>query len=490
MPTSTESNPPSKDHDNPPPSADVPATPRAAPVAPGPAATARPAGRTPPSATPSAQRPTPAPSKDASPVLDVRGSSALSESLLEKSVLKRGLATPEEIAACKAHKAKMAGTKDENRSLLEILVAAKVLTQGQAARLLKEMGNEAPRKLEIPGYSEMDKLGKGSMGVVYRARQTSMDRVVAIKVLLDTLSQNREFIKRFQREAMIAAKLSHNNIVNAIDAGEVDGHYYFVMEFVEGTTIKDALEKGKIYEEIEAVKLMLAVAEALKHAHERGLIHRDIKPENIILTKDGYVKLADLGLARLTADEKWAMSEAGMAIGTPYYISPEQVRGQVDVDIRGDIYSLGATLYHMVTGRVPYDGETPTEVMRKHIDKKSMATPPDHLNTRLSSGMGEVVETMMAKDRNDRYRTPDDLILDLKCLLQGERPILAHQKAEDLASLAEGDAEDDSDSGAGMSDQQLREVAAQVNSRTTVIMTLAILLAVSVVSNLLFLATR
>ncbi len=189
------------------------------------------------------------------------------------------------------------------------------------------------------------------------------------------MAQNKEFIKRFQREAKIAAKLQHNNIVNAIDAGEVEGHHYFVMEYVEGATIKDELDKNKVFDEKVALKIVMAVAEAMKHAHERGLIHRDIKPENVILTKDGEVKLADLGLARLTADEKWAMSEAGMAIGTPYYISPEQVRGQVDVDIRADIYSLGATLYHMVTGRVPYPGETPQEVMRKHVDKNAHARP-------------------------------------------------------------------------------------------------------------------
>ncbi len=182
----------------------------------------------------------------------------------------------------------------------------------------------------------------------------------------------------------------------------------------------------------------MAVAEALKHAHQRGLIHRDIKPENVILTKDGGVKLADLGLARLTADEKWAMSEAGMAIGTPYYISPEQVRGQVDVDIRADIYSLGATLYHMVTGRVPYGGDTPSEVMRKHVDKNITFVPPDHINTKLSSRLGMVVETMMAKNRENRYRNPDDLILDLKCLLQGESPMIAGQKPDALAVLAAG----------------------------------------------------
>src|ERR1700722_7108272 len=215
------------------------------------------------------------------------------------------------------------------------------------------------------------------------------------------------------------------------------------MEYVEGATIKDELDKNKVFDEKVALKIVLAVAEAMKHAHERGLIHRDIKPENVILTKDGQVKLADLGLARLTADEKWAMSEAGMAIGTPYYISPEQVRGQVDVDIRGDIYSLGATLYHMVTGRVPYPGETPQEVMRKHVDKNAQLIPPDHVNTRLSSGLGVVVETMMSKNRDQRYRTPDDLVLDLKCLQQGESPMIAGQKTDSLAGLAEGDVSED-----------------------------------------------
>ena len=171
------------------------------------------------------------------------------------------------------------------------------------------------------------------MGVVFKARQVSVDRIVAIKVLLDQLAQNKEFIKRFEREAKIAAKLAHNNIVNAIDAGEVDGHHYFVMEYVEGATIKDFLDKHKSFGEKDALGSCIAVAEALKHAHQRGLIHRDIKPENVILTNDGDVKLADLGLARLTDDEKWGLSEAGMAIGTPYYISPEQVRGQTDIDI-------------------------------------------------------------------------------------------------------------------------------------------------------------
>jgi serine/threonine protein kinase len=422
------------------------------------------------------------------PVKESKSLSSLNEFNLEKSILRRGLATQAEIDLAKAYKAKLASKGEDARGLLEIMVEAKLLTKTQSARLIKEAG-ECSKKLEIPGYQILERLGKGSMGVVYKARQTSVDRIVAVKILLDALAKNKEFIKRFDREAKIAAKLAHNNIVNAIDAGQVEGIHYFVMEYVEGKTIKDDLDQGKVFDEKVALKIVMATAEALQHAHHRGLIHRDIKPENVILTRDGLVKLADLGLARLTADEKWSMSEAGMAIGTPYYISPEQVRGQVDVDIRADIYSLGATLYHMVTGRVPYDGETPTEVMRKHVDKTTVLTPPDHLNTKLSSGLGMVVETMMAKNRENRYRSPDDLILDLKCLLAGDPPMIAGQKIDSLASLAEGDAEAGYQTG-GATESQLVEMAGYVNSRGSLIAALAMLLALSVVTNVVFLATR
>ncbi len=420
------------------------------------------------------------------PANDLKGLSSLDESNLEKSILRRGLATTREIEACKAHKAKLSGS-DSSKNLLEIMVEAKFLTKNQSIRVLKEMG-ESNRKFEVPGYQILEKIGKGSMGVVFKARQESVDRIVAVKILLDALAQNKEFIKRFDREAKIAAKLSHNNIVNAIDAGDVDGHHFFVMEYVEGATIKDELDKQKVFEEKTALRIVMAVAEALKHALSRGLIHRDVKPENVILTKDGNVKLADLGLARLTADEAWAMSEAGMAIGTPYYISPEQVRGQVDVDIRADIYSLGATLYHMVTGRVPYDGETPTDVMRKHVDKNVTFVPPDHINTALSSGLGMVVETMMAKNRENRYRGPDDLILDLKCLLQGDSPMIAGQKPDTLAVLSVGESEETGEGAA--TDAELREMAGYVNSRNNIIASLALLLALSAVTNVLFYFTR
>ena len=496
MATSTDSNPPAKDQGpakSAPPRAQDPARSPVPPLSPGgsPVAGRGPSqssGRHPLAPGSAGQGSSPGQSGDGSGsnLIDLR---ILNEAQLERAILRRGLATPQEIEKCKAWRAQNA-SREEKKTLIEVLVIGKYLTQTQAVRLARELNNDAHGKLDIPGYQILDKIGRGSMGMVYKARQTSVDRIVAIKVLLDQLAQNREFIKRFEREAKIAAKLSHNNIVNAIDAGQESGRHFFVMEYVEGMTIKDQLDKGQPYEEKEALKIILAVAEALKHAHQRGLIHRDIKPENVILTKEGGVKLADLGLARPTADENWAMAEAGMAIGTPYYISPEQVRGQVDVDIRADIYSLGATLYHMVTGRVPYDGQTPSEVMRQHVDRNATFTPPDHINTSLSSGLGEVVETMMAKNRENRYRNPDDLMLDLKCLLQGERPLLAEQKAETLASLDQGDTTQVEGETIGATQTQLAELASYVNSRSTIITALAILLALSIVSNVIFLTVR
>jgi serine/threonine-protein kinase len=179
-----------------------------------------------------------------------------------------------------------------------------------------------------------------------------------------------------------------------------------------------------------------------------------------------------------------------MAIGTPYYISPEQVRGQTDIDIRADIYSLGATFYHMVTGRVPYGGDNPSEVMRKHVDPRVQLVPPDHLNTRLSSGLGMVIETMLAKNREHRYSIPDDLILDLKCLFQGESPMIAAQKPESLEALAHGDTDIDVAGYAEPSEEQMIELAGIVNNRNQIIATIAMLLAVSVITNLILLTTR
>jgi serine/threonine-protein kinase len=358
------------------------------------------------------------------------------EDRLAHALISRGLLSREEVQACPAGPNGSAGPQ----ALLSRLVAARLLTTNQAKRAAREL--ETLLGQQIPGYELLERLGRGAMGTVYKARQLSMNRLVAVKVLLPRLGANPEFIERFRQEAHIAARLSHNNIVQAIDVGSAGTVHYFVMELIEGRAIKADLEAGKVYPEKDAVEIVVQIAQAIQHASRRGLIHRDVKPANIILTADGIAKLADLGLARATADDALARREKGMAIGTPFYIAPEQIVGREDVDFRADIYSLGATLYHMVTGRPPFYYKDVDKVFQAHLDEP--LTPPDHINQRLSAGLGEVVEFMMAKDRGERYRTPDDLIIDLECLLNGEPPKLARQRigAGTLQALAEGETEE------------------------------------------------
>jgi eukaryotic-like serine/threonine-protein kinase len=360
---------------------------------------------------------------------------AVEEDRLAHALISRGLITREEFQQIRGD-----GTTTLE-SFLKALVKAGFLTPSQARRAMQEL----PPLLNqpVPGYQLLDKLGQGSMGTVFKAKQLSMNRLVAIKILNPKLAANPEFLQRFNREAHLAAKFSSNNVVQAIDVGSAGSLHYFVMEYVEGVTIKQELEKGKVYEEHEGVEIVLQIAQALQHAHRRQLIHRDIKPANIVLTSEGIAKLADLGMARGTGDAALAKAEKGLTIGTPYYIAPEQVHSREDVDSRADIYSLGATFYHMVTGQPPFPHKKVEDVLRAHLEEE--LTPPDHLNQKLSAGLGEVVEFMMAKHRRQRYQMPADLITDLECLLNGEPPKLARQRLEaaSLKALAEGEVDED-----------------------------------------------
>ncbi|MFQ5805742.1 MAG: serine/threonine-protein kinase [Phycisphaerae bacterium] len=329
------------------------------------------------------------------------------------------------------------------RPIGEILIDLGFLTRTQLNRVQGDSDDSGGRPAQqLPGYQLQRKIGAGAMAVVYKARQLSLDRTVAVKVLPKRLSRNAEFVERFYREGKAAAALNHNNIVQAIDVGEAGGYHFFVMEYVEGSTVYDELAGETVYEEAEAIPIIRQVAEALYHAHERGIIHRDVKPKNIMLTRGRLVKLADMGLARAASDVEAAMAEAGRAYGTPYYISPEQIRGEVNIDRRADIYSLGATFYHMVTGRVPFEGPTPSAVMHKHL--KESLTPPDHLNMQLTAGCAATIEKMMAKRRDERYPSCKELLIDLDRLARGEPPHYAEQSlGQDLfATLARGEAQD------------------------------------------------
>lgn len=372
-----------------------------------------------------------------------------SDTYLARAVVDARLATAEEIQACinKQQKLAAAGTPMQ---LAEVLVRSGVVTASQLKRMANPADDSMSQSLQqIPGFQIMQKIGAGAMASVYKAKQLSLDRIVAIKILPKRLSEDPEFVKRFIAEGRAAAKLNHNNIVQAIDVGEYAGYHYFVMEFVDGHTVYDEMAKQRVYDEKAALDVIIQMAKALQHAHERGFIHRDVKPKNIMLTKGGTAKLADMGLARQANDAEAAAAEKGRAFGTPYYISPEQVRGVADVDFRADIYSLGATLYHMVTGKVPFEGASPAAIMQKHL--KEPLVPPDHLNPRLSTGMAEVVERMMAKDRNKRYASTSDLLTDLERIARGEAPLQAREGFDDklLETLSSGEESDEATYGHG-----------------------------------------
>ncbi len=368
---------------------------------------------------------------------DKQGTNASFDTEIARLVVEKSFATDDEIGHAREIQKQVSDPPQS--SLSAILVAEGIVTAGQIKRLRNEM-DTSPASQQIPGYELLGKLGKGAMATVLKARQLSLDRIVAIKVLPKRLSENPDYVERFYKEGKAAARLNHANIVQAFDVGEAGGYHYFVMEYVAGHTVFDEIDRGKSFSEAEALDIVIQIAEALDHAHERGFIHRDVKPKNIMLTQDGVAKLADMGLAREANDIEAALQEKGRAFGTPYYISPEQIRGQVTVDFRADIYGLGGTFYHMVTGRVPFEASTPAAVMHKHL--KDTLTPPDHINTKLSAGVSEIIEVMMAKRPEHRYASTKDLLLDLKAVRRGEPPLQARSViAGDVLSGLTGEAE-------------------------------------------------
>ncbi len=403
------------------------------------------------------------------------------DTIIGRIVVDQGLATSEEVQHC-MEQARTVATEGNQRSLSHLLVQNDYITTRQLERLRAQAEAESSGQ-QIPGYKILGKLGQGAMATVFKARQLSLDRLVAIKVLPRKFTTSTQFIERFYAEGRAAALLNHPNIVQAYDVGQAGEYHYFVMEYVEGRTVYDDIVKHKRCPEAEAVDIIIQIAEALHHAHQKGLIHRDVKPKNIMLTKEGVAKLADMGLARGISDKEAAEAEQGKAFGTPYYISPEQIRGEIKIGPPTDIYSLGATLYHMVTGAVPFDGKNPSAVMHAHL--KQPLNAPDHVNPKLSAGISEVIEMMMAKNPKERYQSCADLLADLRAVRKGETPPIAHRDmaALDMASLAQAESQ-----AAGLMavDQSAATEGRRVPMNLFVIM--VVLLVISVVFNVILLA--
>lgn len=262
-------------------------------------------------------------------------------------------------------------------------------------------------------FKLVGKLGAGGMGVVYKARQVSLDRDVALKVLAKHLSENADYVARFQREAKLMARLEHPNVLRCYAVGTEYGFHYFAMEFVDGASFESWLKKFGKFSVGDALHVILKCADALQYAHEQGLVHRDIKPDNLLLTKKGVVKVADLGLAKATADDV-GLTRTGTGAGTPLYMSPEQARDAKHVDCRADIYSMGCMLYAFLTGRTPFGGETYVEVIENKM--KGKYPPARRANDQIPPRLDLIIDKMMVVNPEQRYQTCAEIIKDLEAL--------------------------------------------------------------------------
>lgn len=258
-------------------------------------------------------------------------------------------------------------------------------------------------------YEILTEIGSGGMAKVYKARCRYLQRIVAVKILKEEFREDSEFLKRFDTEAQAAASLTHPNIVQIYDVGRDHNKYYIVMEYVDGITLKEYIENRGNLEWREAVNISIQMCSALSKAHSRNIIHRDIKPHNIIMTSDGVPKVADFGIARSVTSDTSTMKID--TVGSVHYSSPEQARGGY-TDEKSDIYSIGVTIYEMVTGKLPFDGETPVAVALKHITEEPIL--PSTIKPCIPQALNQIIIKAMAKSKQERYETVSELINDLE----------------------------------------------------------------------------
>ena len=264
---------------------------------------------------------------------------------------------------------------------------------------------------EIDAYRILEKIGQGGMGIVYKAVHTKLEQEVAIKVLSPEFSHDPGMRERFVKEAKIQARFSHASVVNILNYIEQGGNIYLVMEFVPGETLEHLLKRGEGVPPERAVSICLGVLDALDFMHSKGVIHRDIKPGNIMFTERGDVKVTDFGIAKMVGEK--GQTRTGMRIGTLWYMSPEQIKGG-NASVVSDIYALGATLYQMVAGKVPFGGNSEYAVMKGHLEEKPV--PPWEVNSSVSKDLGRIILRALHKDPGARYQTAKEFADDLRRL--------------------------------------------------------------------------
>src|SRR3989442_10894106 len=293
---------------------------------------------------------------------------------------------------------------------------------------------EEPRRLG--GRYELGSvLGRGGMAEVYLAHDTRLGRTVAVKTLRADLARDPSFQARFRREAQSAASLNHPAIVAVYDTGEdyVDGVSipYIVMEYVDGSTLRELLHSGRKLLPERAMEMTVGILQALEYSHRAGIVHRDIKPANVMLTRTGQVKVMDFGIARAMGDSGMTMTQTSAVIGTAQYLSPEQAKGE-QVDARSDLYSTGCLLYELLTGRPPFVGESPVSVAYQHVREQPL--PPSSFDPDIPPEFDAVVLKSLAKSREERYQSAGEMRQDIHRVLAGQ------QVTTPMAAVAESHA--------------------------------------------------
>ena len=268
-------------------------------------------------------------------------------------------------------------------------------------------------------YEIEEKIGEGGMSVVYKARCNKLNRYVAVKVLKKEMSDNEDIVNKFKREATAIAALSDNNIVNILDVGSQDDVNYIVMEYVKGKTLKELIKQfGKLNYET-AITIAIQIAKALECAHKNNIIHRDVKPQNILVTEEGLIKVTDFGIAKSTSSA--TLTNTTTIMGSAHYFSPEQAKGTL-VDNRTDLYSLGVVLYEMVTGRVPFEADSPVTIALKHIQEE--VVPPKQINSKIPESLNKLIIKAMEKDPGMRYQNARDIINDLQKIKEDPNAVI------------------------------------------------------------------
>jgi serine/threonine-protein kinase len=307
------------------------------------------------------------------------------------------------------------------RSVLDCLDALEGIAPEPRGKTIDAVGGEPSSPVALPrdfgAYELLEEIGRGGMGVVYKARQKALDRIVAVKMILAGHLASAEHVRRFQDEARAAARVRHSHIVHIHEVGEFGGQHYFTMEYVEGTSLAAWMARGPASPD-KAIRIVEQVARAVAHLHRQGIVHRDLKPSNILLDDEEQPYVTDFGLAKFFGGDSQATA-TGVIVGTPCYMAPEQAAGRnAEVGPWSDVYSLGAILYELLTGRPPFREETPLDTVMQVLSGEPPL--PRRLNKRIPRALERIVMKCLAKSPPQRYSSAEALADDLKRFMQGE----------------------------------------------------------------------